>query len=126
MSGTPTSTTVPADFEGEGNRRFEGLLAMATNGSAPDTLTRQDGGSWVGAGFQVGDLVKIEVAGRTPTVVQIAGFSDDVAAACQQAGLADRVVDELAVAQHDVAGAQVAHVDQAGLHGAFDLEAQCG
>ncbi|HLL12078.1 MAG TPA: hypothetical protein VK570_13540, partial [Rubrivivax sp.] len=73
--GSATSTTVPADFEGEGNRRFEGLLAIATNGSAPDTLTRQDGGSWVGAGFQVGDLVKIEVAGRTPTVVQIAGFS---------------------------------------------------
>ena len=74
MLGNEYTATVPADFEGEANRRFEGVIAFATNGAAADTLTRQNGSSWVDDGFKVGDLIKIEVAGQTSFVVQIAGF----------------------------------------------------
>ena len=74
MLGDEHTATVAADFEGESNRRFEGVIEFATNGGAPDTLKRQDGSSWLADGFKVGDLVKIEVAGQTPYVVQIAEF----------------------------------------------------
>ena len=73
--GNEFTSTVTADFEGETQRRLEGVIGFATNGAAPDTLTRQDGGSWVADGFIVGDLVKLEVAGQTPYVVQIAAFT---------------------------------------------------
>src|SRR5690606_36247115 len=68
--GSASTATVPADFEGEGNRRYEGIIQFADGGSAHDSLTRQDGTSWTSDGFRVGDLLKIEVEGQAPQVVQ--------------------------------------------------------
>lgn len=75
--GDAASATLAADFEREtrNQRRYQGSIAFAANGAAPDTLMRVDGTSWTAGGFVVGDLVKIEVAGQPARVVQIAGFT---------------------------------------------------
>src|SRR5207248_5828780 len=73
--GDAGSASVADDFEYESDRRFQGVIAFADNGAAPDALTRQDGSSWTLGGFAVGDLVKIEVEGQAARVVQIAAFA---------------------------------------------------
>jgi len=77
--GDANSATVPADFELEQDRYWAGTLQFVDAGveDAPDSLTRSDGASWEDSGFVIGDLIKVEVAGQTPQVFQIAAFAGD-------------------------------------------------